>query len=55
MYGSLYDAFREREKKFHILYEIFVLCIIYCMPQNSGGKCVLTENIVKIQERFMAQ
>lgn len=32
---------------FHILYEIFVLCIIYCMPQNSGGKCVLTKNIVK--------
>lgn len=39
---------------FHTLYEIFVLCIIYCTPQNSGGKCVLTENIVKIQKIYDA-
>ena len=41
-------------EKFHIPYEIFVLCIIYCLPQNSGGKCVLTENIVKMQEIYGA-
>lgn len=29
-----YDAFSFIF--FHALYEIFVLCIIYCMPQNSG-------------------
>lgn len=46
-----YDAFRTF---FHTLYEIFVLCIIYCMPQNSGGKCVLTENIVKMQKIYGA-
>lgn len=46
-----YDAF---SRFFHTLYEIFVLCIIYCTPQNSGGKCVLTENIVKIQKIYDA-
>lgn len=43
---------KESKKEIHIFYEIFVLCIIYCMPQNSGGKCVLTENIVEISAKI---
>lgn len=52
MFRILYGAFRENF--FHILYEIFVLCIIYCTPQNGGGKCVLTENIVRMHKIYGA-
>lgn len=50
--ASFMNRSKESQKRIHILYEIFVLCIIYCMPQNSGGKCVLTENIVKISAKI---
>lgn len=50
--ASFMNRSKESKKEIHILYEIFVLCIIYCMPQNSGGKCVLTENIVKISAKI---
>lgn len=37
-----------------IFFMRYLCCIIYCLPQNSGGKCVLTENIVKLHEIYGA-